>query len=103
MEKLHLSLISMLLIFLWGTKVYAEYSLEYPKQPLNANQIAEQVYLVSHGKLLNASASRKHKKEISMVVTRPPLDKRKPGRTATVNTFETYGKNSPEDPAGRSE
>ena len=67
-------------------------SLAYPTGSLTAEQIAEQVFLVSHGKLLNSSSSTKNKKNISLVVTRAPLDKRKPGRKPTVNTFETYGK-----------
>lgn len=33
-----------------------------------------------------------------MVVTRPPEDRRKPGRMPTLNTFETFGKSKPTDP-----
>ena len=73
-------------------------SLPYPEGKLNANEIAEQVYLVSHGKLLNSSSSTKNKKDIPLVVTRAPLEKRKPGRKPTVNTFDTFGKSRPEDP-----
>ncbi len=99
MNKLTRCLVPVALFSGWIITAHATSQMEYPEGPLSAAQIAEQVYLVSHGKLVNSAASKKHKKDISMVVTRPPLDKRKPGRTATVNTFETYGKSSPEDPS----
>ena len=99
MNKLHLtSLVFSCLLTCFG-QVNADTVQDYPQAPLTAEQIAEQVYQVTHGKLLQSSSSKKHKKDISMVVTRPPQDKRKPGRMPTVNTFETYGKNNPEDPA----
>lgn len=79
-------------------KTVSAISQPYPQGTLNADQIAEQVFLVSHGKLLESSSSTKKKKNISLVVTRAPEKKRKPGRKPTVNTFETYGKSRPEDP-----
>ncbi len=82
--------------FLVQTAVTA--SASYPTGPLTADQIAEQVFLVSHGKLLSSSSSTKNKMDISLVVTRAPSEKRKPGRKPTVNTFETYGKSQPSDP-----
>ena len=92
------------LVFIWlfwagqVTHVAASET-DLPKGPLTAEQVAEQVYLVTHGKLLNSSQSKKHKKDISMVVSRAPIEKRKPGRRPIINTFETYSKNKPEDPA----
>ena len=85
------------LLVLFAQSVSAT-SQPYPEGRLTADQIAEQVFLVSHGKLLKSSSSTKNKKNISLVVTRAPAEKRKPGRKPTVNTFETYGKSRPDDP-----
>lgn len=90
-------LIFLLPVFFFVQPVMA-LSLAYPTGQLNASEIAEQVYLVSHGKLLKSSSSTKNKKAISLVVKRAPLEKRKPGRKPSVNTFETFGKSRPENP-----
>lgn len=71
---------------------------EVPNAPITADQIAEQVYAVSHGQLLQSSSSTRNNKDIAMVVTRAPIDRRKPGRMPTLNTFETFGKSKPADP-----
>jgi len=72
--------------------------LPYPSKRPTANEIVEQVYAVTHGQLVKNAASKSHKKDIAMVVNRPPLDRRKPGRVPTINTFETYSNNNPENP-----
>ena len=98
MKKIPLIITFLALSLSLSNLSHAASALDYPEGTLNAEQIAEQVYLVSHGKLLDSAASKKHKKDISMVVTRPPANKRKPGRMPTLNTFETYGKSRPDDP-----
>ncbi len=78
--------------------VQAEEVLPYPQGELTGLEIAEQVYAVSHGKLVRNALSRKTGKDIAMVVNRAPLEKRKAGRRPIVNTFETYGNSHPQDP-----
>ncbi len=73
----------------------AQRILPYPQGELTAEQIVEQVYAVTHGHLVRNSASKKNKKDIAMVVSRAPEDRRRPGRRPVVNTFETYGNSNP--------
>ncbi len=70
----------------------------YPQGKLTGLQIAEQVYAISHGQLVKNAASKKHGRDIAMLVNRPPAEKRKPGRRPIVNTFETYGNSHPNNP-----
>lgn len=68
----------------------------YPQTDnLNGEQIAIQVYAVTHGQLLRNASSQESDGDIAMVVNRAPLERRLPGRKPTVNTFETYGNNDP--------
>lgn len=92
------------LLLAWGAvgSLYAEINLPYPEGELTAHQIAEQVYIVAHGKLVETAISKKNKKNIAMVVSRVPLKKRTPGRRPIINTFETFGKSHPEDPSNES-
>jgi len=73
-------------------------SLPLPVGPLTAEQIAEHVYHVTHGGLINNAVSRRFKREIALLVNRAPLDKRGPGRKPSVNTFETFVNNNVADP-----
>lgn len=77
------------------SSIQAKRPLPYPQGELTGEQIAEQVYLVAHGGLVRNAASKKNKKDIAMVVNRPPEAKRKPGRRPVVNTFETYSNSNP--------
>ncbi|TNF95903.1 MAG: outer membrane lipoprotein-sorting protein [Gammaproteobacteria bacterium] len=77
----------------------AQKELPIPEGPLTGDQIAEMVYEITHGELVKNAVSKRHKKEIAMVVNRAPSEKRKPGRKPVINTFETYINSSPEDPA----
>jgi hypothetical protein len=70
----------------------------YPVGPLNGEQIAEHVYYVVHGGLINNAVSRRHNKDVALLVNRAPLDKRGPGRKPSVNTFETFVNNNVADP-----
>jgi len=79
--------------------VHAVTPIPYPQGKLNGLQIAEQVYAVSHGLLVENASSKKQGKDIAMLVNRPPAEKRVSGRKPIVNTFETYGNSHPEDPA----
>ena len=72
-------------------------ALPYPTGPLTGEQIAQQVYQSSHGGLIDNAVSRRHKREIALLVNRAPLDKRGPGRKPGVNTFETFINNNPLD------
>ena len=42
--------------------------------------------------------SRRNKRDISLLINRAPLDKRGPGRKPSVNTFETFINNNPQNP-----
>ncbi len=77
----------------------AKTPIPYPQGELNGLQIAQQVYAIAHGQLVQNAASRKNGKDIAMLVNRPPKAKRKPGRRPTVNTFETWGNSNPKNPA----
>jgi hypothetical protein len=72
-------------------------ALPYPTGPLTVDQIVQQVYQASHGGLIDNAVSRRHKREIALLVNRAPLDKRGPGRKPGVNTFETFINNNPLD------
>lgn len=95
---------SYILIFLCFTgalagALQAKQAIPYPEGELSAEEIAQQVYAVAHGQLVNTAVSKRHKDDIAMVVNRVPLSKRTPGRKPIINTFETYGNSKPEDPA----
>jgi len=85
----------LLIVSVVFSTVNAQRTLPYPQGELNGLQIAEQVYAVAHGDLVRNAASKRHNKEIAMVVNRPPKAKQKPGRRPVVNTFETYGNSNP--------
>ncbi|MGD2117111.1 MAG: outer membrane lipoprotein-sorting protein [Chromatiales bacterium] len=85
-----------LLLLLPGLAAAAQ-SWPYPEGKLNGEQITQQVYAVSHGKLIDNAMSKQNDKDIAMVVTRVPREKRKPGRRPLVNTFETYGNSTPQN------
>ena len=71
--------------------------LPYPEGPLNADQIADQAYLSSHGGLVDNAVSKRNKGAVSLVVNRAPLDRRGPGTKPIVQTFDTYINHSPQD------
>ena len=73
-------------------------ALPYPTGSLNVDDIVHQVYESAYGSLIDNAVSRRNKREIALLVNRAPLDKRGPGRKPSVNTFETFINNNPEDP-----
>ena len=68
------------------------------KTVTGAQQIAEEVYQAAHGALVDNAISRRVRNEVALVVNRAPLAMREPGRKPTVQTFDTYVNNRPEDP-----
>jgi hypothetical protein len=74
-------------------------ALPYPKGSLNADQIVAQVYTAAHGGLVRNAVSRRNKRSVALVINRAPRDMRQPGRRPTVQTFETFVNNAPQDPA----
>lgn len=72
--------------------------LPIPVGPLTGTQIAEHAHYVGNGGLIDNAVSRRHKRDIALLVNRAPLDKRGPGRKPSVNTFETFVNNNAEDP-----
>ena len=88
--------VSILLLFF--SQAWALKAPPYPQGELNGQQIAEQVYAVSHGLLVRNAVSKQHGKEIAVLVNRAPLERRKNGRRPIVNTFETYGNSHPQSP-----
>lgn len=75
-----------------------EGALPYPTESLTVDEIVKQVYEAAHGGLIENAVSRRNKREISLLINRAPLDKRGPGRKPSVNTFETFINNNPQDP-----
>jgi hypothetical protein len=75
------------------------WQVEATQAPLDASQIADQVYKAAHGGLLENAISRKVRNEVALVVNRAPLAMRGQGRKPTVQTFDTYVNNRPKDPA----
>ncbi len=73
-------------------------SLLYPEGPLDAEQIVRQVYASAHGGLVRNAMSRRGKQHVALVVSRAPSRMRKPGRRPSVQTFDTYVNNQPDDP-----
>jgi len=90
---LYVSLFSLLFSQAWAQKAPP-----YPQGEVNGQQIAEQVYAVSHGLLVRNAASKQQGKAIATLVNRAPLERRKNGRRPVVNTFETYGNSHPQNP-----
>ncbi|MCU7811170.1 MAG: outer membrane lipoprotein-sorting protein [Candidatus Thiodiazotropha sp. (ex Notomyrtea botanica)] len=67
--------------------------------PLSAEQIAQEVFTAAHGGLVDNAISRRVRNEVALVVNRAPLEMRDQSRRPTVQTFDTYVNNKPEDPA----
>ncbi len=67
--------------------------------PLDADQIAREVYTTAHGGLVDNAISRRVGNEVALVVNRAPLEMRENGRKPTVQTFDTYVNNRPQDPS----
>jgi hypothetical protein len=63
-----------------------------------AERIAQEVYTAAHGGLVRNAISRRMRNEVALVVNRAPLAMREPGRKPTVQTFDTYVNNHPDDP-----
>ncbi len=91
--------ILLLLFSLINESVLAAEPLPYPQGPLTADQIVQQVYSAAHGGLLENARSKRNGRFVSLVVNRAPEKMRKPGRRASVQTFDTYVNNKPDDPA----
>ena len=81
---------------LFFTTSPAKQALPYPQNSnLSGLEIAEQVYAVAHGGLVRNASSQANGDDIAIVVNRPPLERRRPGRRPTINQFETYGNSDP--------
>ncbi len=66
---------------------------------LDADQIAAEVYTVAHGGLLENAVSRRVGNRVALVINRAPLAMRGKQRKPSVQTFDTYVNNTPEDPS----
>jgi hypothetical protein len=77
----------------------AQDPLPCPEGPLTTDQIVQQVYVAAHGGLVRNAVSERNGNAAALVVNRAPTDRRRPGRKPSVQTFDTYVNNSPEDPA----
>lgn len=92
-------LLSTLLVFA-PPLVHGQQGLPYPEDgPLSADQIAEQVYAATHGGLVRNAVSKAQGKDVALVVNRAPLEVRARGKRPTIQSFETYVNNDPQDPA----
>ncbi len=91
----------LLACLLWGLagSIRAQEPPPYPKGPLNADQIVEQVYVAAHGALVRNAVSKRTKNAVALVVNRAPLALRGNDREPAVQTFDTYVNNRPRDPA----
>jgi hypothetical protein len=88
-------------VLLWGLTgpTQAREDLPYPEGPLTADQIVEQVYTAAHGGLVRNAVSKRNRRAVALVANRAPLEMRRPGRKPSVQTFDTYVNNRPDDPA----
>lgn len=70
-------------------------------QPMTGDEIAEQIFQAAHGGLVDNAMTKKHKREVALLVNRSPLEirNRAGGKKPSVLTFEMYLNNKPEDPA----
>jgi hypothetical protein len=73
--------------------------IEATQTTLDANQVAQQVYTVAHGGLVDNAVSRRVGNRVALVINRAPLEMRKGQRKPSVQTFDTYVNNRPADPA----
>lgn len=89
----------LLLVLTLAEPGWAREPIPYPQGTLTAEQIVEQAYIVAHGGLVRNAVSRRNKRDVGLVISRAPLEKRGPGRKPILNTFETYMNSSPQDPA----
>ncbi len=70
---------------------------------LTGEQIAREVYRTAHGGLVDNAISRRVRNEVAVVVNRAPLQMRDSDRKPTVQTFDTYVNNHPQNPALQSQ
>jgi hypothetical protein len=94
-----LYLLTVALLGLLSAGVLATETPAYLPAALSADEIARQVYTAAHGGLLSNAISKRHGREVAVVVNRAPLEMRSQGRVPGVQTFDTYVNNNPKDPA----
>ncbi len=84
-----MKIILIVILFLIPQQFVQAKDFPYPESKnLSALEIAEQALLVMRAKLPNNAISKKHKGSISRLINR------RPGRKASVNTFENYINNN---------
>jgi hypothetical protein len=66
--------------------------------PMGAQQLAREVYTAAHGGLIRNAISKGRGQDVAVVVNRAPTAMRSGHRTPTVQTFDTYVNNQPQDP-----
>jgi hypothetical protein len=72
--------------------------LPYPeKADLSGPEIAEQVFAVTHGRLVRNAASQKQGRDVAMVVNLGPQEGRA-ARRPSIHTFEAYSNGEPRNP-----
>ncbi|MEJ2426317.1 MAG: outer membrane lipoprotein-sorting protein [Candidatus Thiodiazotropha sp.] len=66
--------------------------------PMGAQQLAREVYTAAHGGLIRNAISKGRGQDVAVVVNRAPTAMRTGHRAPTVQTFDTYVNNQPQDP-----
>ncbi|MEJ2404284.1 MAG: outer membrane lipoprotein-sorting protein [Candidatus Thiodiazotropha sp.] len=66
--------------------------------PMSAQQLAREVYTAAHGGLIRNAISKGRGQDVAVVVNRAPTAMRTGHRAPTVQTFDTYVNNQPQDP-----
>ncbi len=89
--------IYLILLLVLAEAGWTRESISYPKGTLTAGQIVAQAYIVAHGGLVRNAVSRRNKRDIGLVISRAPLEKRGAGRKPILNSFETYINSHPQD------
>jgi len=98
MGKSTLACLHCCFFLLFFTICEARPALPYPtKKDLSGQEIAEQVYAVTHGRLVHDASSQRNGQEIAMVVSRRPRQGRS-GHPPSVSMFEAYSNADPRDP-----
>ncbi|MCU7904866.1 MAG: outer membrane lipoprotein-sorting protein [Candidatus Thiodiazotropha sp. (ex Epidulcina cf. delphinae)] len=87
------------LVVVLAASAQAGENMPYPRGPMSADEIAGQVYTAAHGGLVRNAVSKRKGRDVAVVVNRAPLDMRTQDRIPSVQTFDTYVNNNPQDPA----
>ncbi len=86
------------LLFLLPVPGYAVEAAPAASPSMSAEQLAREVYTAAHGGLVRNAVSKRRGQDVALVVNRAPTAMRTGQRTPTVQTFDTFVNNQPQNP-----